>query len=755
VTRTATAALEGALRPVGLEDIAAHGLTSEEYERLCELLGREPNYTELGVFSLMWSEHCAYKHSRAWLAELPTSGPQVLQGPGENAGAVDFGDGLAVVFKMESHNHPSAVEPYQGAATGVGGILRDVFTMGARPIALLDSLRFGELDDPHVRYLFRNVVRGVGDYGNCVGVPTVGGEVVFDDSYKGNPLVNAMCVGILRHEELTHGTTGAPGSAVYLLGSATGRDGIHGASLLASAELGEDHIESRPTVQIGDPFTEKLLLEATLELIHEDVVLGIQDMGAAGLTSSSSEMASRAGTGIRLDLDRVPRREAEMSPYEVLLSESQERMLVVADPSRETELMAIAAKWDLPCTRVGTVTDDGMWRVFEEGVEVCAIPVSALVDGAPRYAREVERPPYVDEIHRWEPAPGWLDGIEPLDALERLLAAPTIASKRWVWQQYDHQVQASTVTGPGADAALLRIRGTRRGLALTVDGNGRWTYCDPRRGGALAVCEAARNLAAVGARPLAVTDCLNFGNPEKDAILWQFVEAIRGIADACRALGTPVVSGNVSFYNESAVGPIYPTPTIGMVGIVDDLDRRIDPARVAGGDFLVELGGGASHLGASAFLDEIVGLVAGRPPEVDLAAERAHGDAVRLLIARGRALAVRDVGDGGLAVAAAELLFALPAGLGLEIALPTGAAPNAALFGEDGARYVLVVPARSADETLGSLRAEGIPARRVGRVSDDGRFRVTGIGERPREALHVLWDKSIERRMSRGIEASR
>jgi phosphoribosylformylglycinamidine synthase II len=748
------ALLDAALRPVTPDDVAAHGVTPFEYDRIRVLLGREPNFTELGVFSLMWSEHCGYKHSRAWLKELPNDGPQVLQGPGENAGAVDVGEGLAVVFKMESHNHPSAVEPYQGAATGVGGILRDVFTMGARPIALLDSLRFGRLDDPHVRYLFRHVVRGIGDYGNCVGVPTVGGEVVFDDAYRGNPLVNAMCVGLLRHEELTLATTGRPGSAVYLLGSSTGRDGIHGASLLASAELGDDSVESRPTVQVGDPFTEKLLLEATLELIHHGVVLGIQDMGAAGLTSSSSEMAARGRNGIRLDLDRVPRREPGMTPYEVLLSESQERMLVAADEAREAQLMAVAAKWDLPCTRIGTVTQDGMWRVFEDGVEVCAIPVPALVDEAPRYAREAARPEYIDGIQAWEPEPGWLEGVDPLEALERLLAAPSIASKRWVWEQYDHQVQASTVVGPGADAAVVRIRGTRRGLALAIDGNGRWVACDPRRGGALAVCEAARNVTAVGARPLAVTDCLNFGNPEKDPILWQFVEAIRGIAEACRALGTPVVSGNVSFYNESSGGAIHPTPTIGMVGLLADLDHLVPPGRAAAGDVLIEIGVPGGHLGASSFLFEIFGQVAGRPPAVDLDAERDHGEAVRALAQAGLAGTLRDVSDGGLAVAAAEMMFALPTGCGMVLELESSLEPCAALFGEDGARYLLAIPPERAAAALAELAARAVPARIAGRVTDDGAFRVAGVGERPRERLFAIWDRSIEERMQR-IEESR
>ncbi|MDX1622547.1 MAG: phosphoribosylformylglycinamidine synthase subunit PurL [Gemmatimonadota bacterium] len=740
--------------PVTPDLVEAHGLLPAEYERIVELLGREPNVTELGVFSLMWSEHCGYKYSRARLAELPTGGPNVLQGPGENAGAVDVGDGWAVVFKMESHNHPSAVEPYQGAATGVGGILRDVFTMGARPVALLDSLRFGEPDDPHVRYLFRHVVRGVGDYGNCVGVPTVGGEVVFDDAYRGNPLVNAMCVGTIRHEELTRAKTGAPGSAVYVLGAATGRDGIHGASLLASSELSDDTEESRPTVQVGDPFTEKLLLEATLELISAGVVIGVQDMGAAGLTSSSSEMASRSGTGIEIDVARVPRRETGMTPYEVLLSESQERMLVVADEEAEEELVRIAGKWDLPCTRVGSVTADGTWRILEGEEEVCSIPVSALVDEVPTYVREVERPGYVDELHAWSPEPGWLDGRDPLDDLEALLSTPTIASKRWVWEQYDHMVRTSTVTGPGADAALLRIRGTRRALALAVDGNGRWVWSDPWRGGALAVAEAARNLSAVGARPLAITDCLNFGNPERDAVYWQFVEAIRGVSDACRALGTPVVSGNVSFYNESPRGAIHPTPTVGMVGVVDDVEARIRPDAARPGDALVEIGGRGRHLGCSSFLKEIVATVAGRAPVVDLEAERAVGEAVRELAGARLVSAVRDVSDGGLAVAAAELAFASPRGVGLEIELGDGEVPHEALFGEDAARLVAAMAEEAVEPALAALEAAGVEARVRGWMTDDDEIRVAGFGGRPRPGLEAAWSEAIPRLMH-GMEEQR
>ncbi|MFN2382945.1 MAG: phosphoribosylformylglycinamidine synthase subunit PurL [Gemmatimonadota bacterium] len=737
--------------PVTAADVAEHGLTAAEYQRILELLGREPNFTELGVFSLMWSEHCGYKYSRARLVDLPSTGPHVLQGPGENAGAVDIGDDLAVVFKVESHNHPSAVEPYQGAATGVGGILRDIFTMGARPVALLNSLRFGALDTPRARYLFRHVVRGIGDYGNCVGVPTVGGEIVFDDAYRGNPLVNAMCVGVLRHADLMRGAAAGAGNPVYVLGAATGRDGIHGASRLASTELSEDAAASRPTVQIGDPFTEKLLLEATLELIGAGALIGIQDMGAAGLTSSSSEMAARAGTGITLDVARVHRREPDMTPYEVLLSESQERMLVVTDTRREPELLRIAARWELPCNRIGAVTDDGIWRVTDGEVEVCAIPVSALTDDVPRYSREVDAPAYLAPLHAWNPAPGWLDGIDPLAALEVLLAAPTLASKRWVWEQYDHQVQAGTVLGPGGDAAIVRVRGTRRGLALTIDGNGRYVYCDPYRGGALAVAEAARNVTAVGARPLAVTDCLNFGNPEKDAIYYQFVEALRGIGDACRALGTPVVSGNVSFYNESSDGAIYPTPTIGMVGLLDDVAARVPPDGAVAGDALVLIGGEGSHLGASAFLQEVMGTVAGRAPEIDLVAERSHGEGLRALAAAGWLRAVRDIGDGGLAVAAVELWLAQGPAIGIELSLPAGLEPCGALFGEDGARYLAAVG--DAEAVVAECNRRAIPVRVCGRLTSDATFRV-GVGERSRASLRAQYEDSLPQRMAR-TEASR
>jgi phosphoribosylformylglycinamidine synthase len=571
---------------------------------------------------------------------------------------------------------------------------------------------------------------------------------VFDDAYAGNPLVNAMCVGLLRHEDLMRATAAGPGNAVYVLGASTGRDGIHGASKLASTELSGDSAESRPTVQIGDPFSEKLLLEATLELIASGSAVGVQDMGAAGLTSSSSEMASRAGTGIQVDVALVPRREPGMTPYEVLLSESQERMLVVARPDQEPALMAIADKWDLPCTRVGSVTDDGEWRILEDGEEICRIPVAALVDEVPRYVREVGVPPYLAEVHARMPGPGQIASADPMVALEALLSAPSIARKRWVWEQYDHHVQTNTIFGPGrADAALLRIPSTGRALALVTDGNGRYAYCDPRRGGSLAVAEAARNLACVGARPLGVTDCLNFGNPEKDAVYYQFIETVRGIAEACRALDAPVVSGNVSFYNESPAGAIHPTPTIGMVGLLDDVEMRPRGGGAAG-DAIVLLGRAGSHLGAGSFLAEVLGVVAGRAPAVDLEVERRHAEIVRTLVWEGLAALAHDIGDGGFAVAAAELTFSLPAGLGVEIELPTmEGSPHGAMFGEDGARYVLLVPNGRIDAVRERLAAAGAPWSLVGRVTRDGLLRFSGVGERPRRDLQHRWESAIEVRM--------
>src|SRR5512143_2015686 len=567
--------------------IAEHGLTTEEYRRLVEMLGREPTFTELGIVSALWSEHCSYKHSRPLLKTLPTRAPFVLQGPGENAGVISIGDGLAVAFKVESHNHPSAVEPYQGAATGVGGILRDVFTMGARPVAVLNSLRFGPLDIARNRYLFAGVVRGVGDYGNCVGVPTLGGEVGFAEGYTGNPLVNAMCVGLLRESDLIRAAAHGVGNVLLAVGARTGRDGIHGASF-ASEELSEKSEARRPQVQVGDPFTEKLLLEASLELITSGLIVAIQDMGAAGLTSSSAEMAARGGVGVEIDTGLVPTREPGMTPYEILLSESQERMLVVAEPGRIAEIEAVCAKWELGATPIGHVTDDGIYRVRHNGLVVAAIPGQRLVDDCPIYDPEAREGDAARA--RRAASPSRAPKADVRAALPLLLDAPNLASKRWVYEQYDSTVQASTVLGPGGDAGVLQVPGTGFGLAVTVDCNARLVALDPYEGGKAAVAEAARNVACTGARPLGITDCLNFGNPEKPDVFFQFREACRGLADACRAFDTPVTGGNVSFYNESPTGAVDPTPTVGMVGLLERVADRVPSHFATPGDEILVLG---------------------------------------------------------------------------------------------------------------------------------------------------------------------
>ena len=585
------------------------GLTRAEYDKICGLLGREPNYLETGLFAVLWSEHCAYNHSKPLLKLFPTAGSRVLQGPGENAGIVDIGDGQGIVFKMESHNHPSAIEPYQGAATGVGGIVRDIFTMGARPIASLNSLRFGDLSDPRVRYLFSGVVAGIGDYGNCLGIPTVGGEVFFNPSFKDNPLVNAMCVGLVSHDQIRRGTAAGPGNYVLLVGARTGRDGIHGCTF-ASEELSEESEQRRPAVQVGDPFMEKLLIEACLEVIAAGLVVGIQDLGAAGLTSSSAEMAGRAGTGLDLDVALVPRREEGMTPYEVMLSESQERMLLVIEPEREQDVRRIVEKWGLEATVIGRVTGDGIYRIRDGARVEAEVPVRFLTDEAPVYYPEARQPAYYEEKRNWPvsavPVPDDLNQV-----LRRLLAAPNIASKEWVYRQYDQTVMTNTVAPPGADAAVLRIKGTGKGIALTTDGNARYCYLDPYRGGLQAVAEAARNLSCVGAEPLGITDCLNFGNPEKPEIFWQFREAVRGMSEACRVLEIPVVSGNVSFYNETDGEAIYPTPVVGMVGLLPDIDRRCTSQFRQPGDVILLLGQFRPGLGASEYLSVIHGVEAG------------------------------------------------------------------------------------------------------------------------------------------------
>jgi phosphoribosylformylglycinamidine synthase len=705
--------------PEVTQEVAAeHGLSPEEYGRVIEILGRTPNLLELGIFSVMWSEHCSYKSSKKWLKTLPTEGPQVILGPGENAGVVDIGEGLAAVFKMESHNHPSFIEPYQGAATGVGGILRDVFTMGARPVANLNALRFGDPAHPKTRHLVAGVVAGIGDYGNCVGIPTVGGEVNFDPAYNGNILVNAMTVGIAPANRIFTSAAAGAGNPVVYVGSKTGRDGIHGATM-ASAEFSEDSEAKRPTVQVGDPFTEKLLIEACLELMATDAIIGIQDMGAAGLTCSSFEMASKGGAGVELDLERVPCREAGMTPYEMMLSESQERMLMVLKPDKQDVARAICEKWDLDFAVVGHLTETGRMVIKLDGEVVGDLPIDPLAEASPEYDRPWTTPEPLGELAPTEVAPP--DDLGA--ALVRLLGAPDHCSKRWVWEQYDHMVMADTVRRPGGDAAVVRIHASNRGLAVAVDCTPRYCKADPRRGGAQAVAESWRNLTAVGARPLAITDNLNFGNPERPRIMGQFVGCIEGMGEACRALDYPVVSGNVSLYNETNGEAILPTPAIGGVGLIDDLDRIADPAFKADEEAIILIGETRGHLGASSYLRVIEGREEGAPPPVDLAAERRNGDFVRSLIAGGQITTCHDVSDGGLAVALAEM--ALAGGRGARItgprdawaAGPEGGLPDsppvhAWLFGEDQARYIVTCADGAA--LLDAAETAGIPATRIG-----------------------------------------
>ena len=734
------------------ELVRQHGLTPDEFSRIRKTLGRDPTWVELGIFSALWSEHCAYKHSRPVLKTFPTEGPQVIQGPGENAGVLRLGDGWAVAFKMESHNHPSAVEPYQGAATGVGGILRDIFTMGARPVAVLDSLRFGPLEKDRQRYLMKGVVRGIGDYGNCVGVPTVGGDVAFESAYEGNPLVNAMAVGLLREEELIRARAAGPGNPIIAVGARTGRDGIHGASF-ASEELSAQSEARRPQVQVGDPFTEKLLIEASLELIRSGHIVAIQDMGAAGLTSSSAEMAARGGVGVEIDAQLMPTRERDMTPYEVLLSESQERMLVVAKQGAEREVDAICRTWELTSAVIGRVTDDGMYRVRWGADVVAEIPGAALVEGAPVYHPQA-RESAEAAARRARPVPAPRPDEDLGAALERLLDLPTIASKRWVYEQYDTSVQTNTVTGPGGDAAVLRIRDTSLGLALTSGGSGRFVWLDPYEGGKAVVAEAARNIAVTGARPLGITDCLNFGNPERPEVFHQFREACRGIADACRALGTPVTGGNVSFYNESPTGAVLPSPMIGMVGVLRDIACRVPAPFQAEGDAVICLGTTRGSLGGSQYLTLVTGDVFGAPPAVDLAAERALVDCLAEC-AEARLLAsAHDVSEGGLAVALAECAaLASPAfGCDVDLGEGVGAPPAALLFGEDHARAVVSVRPAGVAAVLERAQRRGVPARVAGTVgAPAGAVRIAAGGRRlevPAARLRRIYENAIPRRLS-------
>jgi phosphoribosylformylglycinamidine synthase len=690
--------------------IAEHNLSDEEYARILEILGREPNLVELGIFSAMWSEHCSYKSSRVHLKKFPTTGPRVLQGPGENAGVVDIGDGLAVAFKMESHNHPSFIEPYQGAATGVGGILRDIFTMGARPMASLNSLRFGRIDAPRMKHLVDGVVRGIAGYGNCIGIPTLGGETTFHRGYDENILVNVMNLGIVRSDRIFLGRAEGVGNPIVYVGSKTGRDGIHGATMASEEFAADEANQKRPTVQVGDPFTEKLLMEACLELFETDAVVGIQDMGAAGLTSSSFEMAGRAGSGVEIDLSKVPVRETGMTPYEIMLSESQERMLLVARRDRLEKVFSIFHKWELDAVEIGRVTDSGRVVLFFEGRIVADLPAAPLSDRAPVYDRPRAAPPAA-------PSPKWRDEPEPSDygsALKQLLASPNVAEKRWIWRQYDHMVQTNTVERPGGDAAVIRVKGTKKGVAMKSDVNPFFCLADPYRGGAIAVAEAARSVACVGARPLAITDCLNFGNPEKPEVMAQFEAAVRGITDACRALEIPVVSGNVSFYNETAGRAIPPTPTVGMVGLLDDVSRHVRlPFRKAG-DKIALFGTTRDELGASEFLRTIRGRDEGPCPDVDLAAERRLVELLVALAESSRLASAHDVSDGGLAVALAE--SAMQGGVGAEIALDSDVRPSSLLFGESTGRALVSFAPENEAAVRAAAEKGGVPCAVIGTV---------------------------------------
>ena len=692
------------------------GLTDEEFAMVENILGRLPNYTEIGLFSVMWSEHCSYKNSKPVLRKFPTEGPKVLQGPGEGAGIVDIGDNQAVVFKIESHNHPSAIEPYQGAATGVGGIIRDVFSMGARPIALLNSLRFGELTNPRVKYLFEEVVAGIAGYGNCVGIPTVGGEVQFDAAYEGNPLVNAMCVGLISHEDIKKGQAKGVGNTVMYVGAKTGRDGIHGATF-ASEELSEASEEKRPAVQVGDPFMEKLLLEACLEIVKWDGLVGIQDMGAAGLTSSSAEMASKAGSGIEMNLDLVPQREAGMTGYEMMLSESQERMLIVVEKGREHEAQEIVSKYGLEAVAIGKVTDDKMLRLVHGGAVIAEVPVDALAEEAPVYNKPSQEPAYYAEFQAMEVEAPEVASYN--DTLMSLLQQPTIASKEWVYDQYDYQVRTNTVVCPGSDAAVVRIRGTKKALAMTTDCNSRYIYLDPEVGGKIAVAEAARNVVCSGAQPLAITDCLNFGNPEKPEIFWQLEKAVDGMSAACRTLQSPVIGGNVSLYNETNGEAVYPTPVVGMVGLIDDVAHITTQGFKAAGDIIYLIGETKEEFGGSELQKLTYGKIFGKAPSIDLEVEALRQAQLLEAIRNGYVASAHDVSEGGLSVAVAESLMSAT-GLGAEVVV-TGDA-TVSLFSESQSRFVVSVK----PENQQAFEALVRDAVKIGHVTDSGALMVSG-----------------------------
>ena len=700
------------------ELIEQHGLSSEEYKKLLRIIGREPTFTELGIFSAMWSEHCSYKSSKIHLKKFPTDGPQVIQGPGENAGIVDIGDGESVVFKIESHNHPSFIEPFQGAATGVGGILRDVFTMGARPIASMNSLRFGSLSHPKTKYLLNGVASGIAGYGNCIGVPTIGGEVYFNDCYNGNILVNAFALGIVKTEKIFKGLASGVGNSVMYVGSKTGRDGIHGATM-ASEEFDENSEERRPTVQVGDPFTEKLLLEACLELMKTDYIVGIQDMGAAGLTSSSFEMADRSGTGIEMDITKIPRREDGMNSYELMLSESQERMLIVVKRGKENEVEKIFNKWDLDAVVVGKVTDNGYMKVKENGNMPANLPIKPLVEGSPLYDRPSKRPGYQDELQHLVLS----EFREPEnynDILLNLLASPNISCKEWVYRQYDHMVRINGVILPGSDAAVIRIKGSSKGVGMSLDCNSRYCYLDPYAGGMIAVAEGARNLVCSGVKPLAITNCLNFGNPEKPEIMWQFKESVRGMSDACSFFKTPVVSGNVSFYNETQGVAIYPTPVVGMVGLIQDCSKAITQFFKEDGDVIVLLGETKEELGGSEYFKITHDKERGNPPELILDAENRLHELCLEAIRQELVKSAHDCSEGGLAIAIAECAVSGPATLGAEISLKTSLRKDALLFGESQSRIVLSANQKYIEKIIALAEKKGVPVNIIGKVIKQG-----------------------------------
>jgi phosphoribosylformylglycinamidine synthase II len=733
-TPTLTKLQEPAVTP---ETARSIGLTGEELERLEKILGRTPSWTELGITAALWSEHCSYKSSKIYLREFPSEGPHVLQGPGENAGVVDIGHGWVAVFKMESHNHPSFIEPYQGSMTGVGGILRDIFTMGARPIACMDALRFGEIDAPRMRFLIDGVVRGIGGYGNCMGIPTVGGETGFHRCYNGNILVNAFALGIARRDRIFHARASGAGNPLLYVGSRTGRDGIHGATM-ASESFDKESEQKRPTVQVGDPFTEKILLEACLEAMRTGAIVAIQDMGAAGLTSSTFEMAGRGGTGLHLDLDRVPLRQPGLTPYEMMLSESQERMVLVAKKGREEEVEKVFRRWGLEVATIGEVTDTGRAVLTWHGETAADIPIRPLTEEAPVYRRPVAEPS--DLAARWQ-APEVPQPSDPRESLERLLATPDFASKAWIWRQYDSTVRTNTVQGPGGDAAVLLLKGTPAGLAMTCDVNPVYCYLDPRRGGAQAVAESVRNLACVGADPVGLTDCLNFGNPERPEVSWQFREAVRGISEACRAFGVPVISGNVSFYNETEGASIYPTPGIATVGVIPDLAQVPEPFFRGPGDRIVLLGEDRSEFGGAAYLRLLHGIETGRPPEVDLDAELRLATLLRSLVAQGLLRTAHDLAEGGLLIALAEACFGRrPVGVRVEVPVA-----GADLFSETQGRALVGCLPGSLDRLLRAAEAAGVPAREIGEVGGDA-LEVRSGGETlraPVDRLHRVWSTAL------------